>query len=111
MFKVTSVAFIGIAMLAAMSARAAPLATLLVLPLDMVDTSGETPSRAKEHEDRLKVLAANLSNALAEDQVYSIIDPMPIGAAIAATRSTQPLAECNGCERDLGRDGLIRSAR
>ena len=103
MFKVTSVAFIAIAMLAAMSARAAPLATLLVLPLDMVDTSGETPSRAKEHEDRLKVLAAYLSNALAEDQVYSIIDPMPIGAAIAATRSTQPLAECNGCERDLGR--------
>ena len=50
MFKVTSVAFIAIAMLAAMSARAAPLATLLVLPLDMVDTSGETPSRAKEHE-------------------------------------------------------------
>jgi Protein of unknown function (DUF2380) len=52
---VTGVAFIAI--LAAMSARAASLPALLMLPLDMVDTSGETPSRAKEHEDRLKVLA------------------------------------------------------
>ena len=73
-------------MLTAMSARAASLPTLLVLPLDMIDTSGETPSRAKEQEDRLKVLAAYLSNALADDQIYSVIDPTPIGAAIAKAR-------------------------
>ena len=70
---------------------------------------GETPSRAKEHEDRLEALASYLSRALTDDQVYSIIDPTPIGAAITAARSTQPLAECNGCERDLGR--LLRADR
>jgi hypothetical protein len=107
MFKVIGVAFI--AMLAAMSARAASLPTLLMLPLDMIDTSGETPPRAKEHEDRLKVLAAYLSNALADNQIYSVIDPTPIGPAITAARSAQPLAECNGCERDLGR--LLRADR
>ena len=31
---------------------------LLILPLDMVDTSGETPSHAQEHEDRLVALAS-----------------------------------------------------
>jgi hypothetical protein len=41
---------------------------------------GETPSRAKEHEDRLEALASYLSRALTDDQVYSIIDPTPIGA-------------------------------
>ena len=98
-----------IAMLAATSVRAASPPTLLMLPLDMVDASGETPSRAKEHEDRLEALASYLSRALTDDQVYSIIDPTPIIAAITAARSTQPLAECNGCERDLGR--LLRADR
>jgi hypothetical protein len=105
--KVIGIAFT--AMLSVMSARAADPPSLLVLPLDMVDTSGETPSRAKEHDDRLKLLATYLSNALADDQVYSIIDPTPIGGAITLSRSTQPLAKCNGCERDLG--SLLRADR
>jgi Protein of unknown function (DUF2380) len=90
-------------MLATVSARAADKPTLLILPLDMVDTSGETPSRAQEHEDRLLALAQYLSKALGEDGEYAIVDPTPIRAAIDKARTVQPLSECNGCERDLAR--------
>ena len=99
--KVIGVAFTTV--LVVTSAWAASPPTVLVLPLDMVDTSGETPSRAREHHARLKVLASSLSNVLADDRIYSIIDPAPIGAAIATAQSAQRLSDCNGCERDLAR--------
>ena len=38
--------------------------TLLVLPLEIIDTSGETPSRAKDLEDRLAALTIYLSKEL-----------------------------------------------
>ena len=76
--------------------------TLLVLPLEMVDTSDETPSRAKEHEDRLLALAQYLSKALGENGNYAIVDPTPIRAQINKARIVR-LSECNGCELDLAR--------
>jgi hypothetical protein len=76
---------------------------LLVLPLDMIDTSGEMPPRAKVHEDRLEALASYLSKALVDERIYSIIDPTTMGATIAEARSVKSLAKCNGCERDLAR--------
>ena len=39
---------------------------LLILPLDMVDTSGETPSHAQEHEDRLVALIGTPFRGLAQ---------------------------------------------
>ena len=89
-------------LLAAISAHAANKPTLLILPLDMVDTSGEVPSQAKEHEDRLLALARYLSKTLGEDGTYSIIDATPIRAEIDKARAVR-LAECNGCELDLAR--------
>jgi len=97
------------AVLVAMAAGAASPPSLLVLPLDMVDTSGETPPRVREHEDRLKALDAYLSQTLADAGIYAIVDPAPIDAAIARARSAQPLADCNGCERDLA--GLVHADR
>ena len=75
---------------------------LLILPLDMVDTSGETPSHAQKHEDRLVALAQYLSQALANDGSYAIIDPSPISGQINKARTVR-LSECNGCELDLAR--------
>ncbi len=83
--------------------RTAEVPTLLVLPLDMVDTSGEIPSHAEEHEDRLAALALYLSNELRAHGLYAIVDPTPIRTEIDKARAAQPLADCNGCERDLGR--------
>jgi hypothetical protein len=71
--------------------RAADIPTLLVLPLEMVDTSGETPSRVKEHEDRLAALTRYLSRELEAHELYAIIDPTPIGIEIKKARATQPL--------------------
>ena len=69
----------------------------------MVDTSGETPSRAKEHEDRLTALTLYLSRELGAHGLYAIVDPISIGSEIDKARATQPLDRCNGCERDLAR--------
>jgi len=95
--------------LGTISVRAADKPTLLILPLDMVDTSGETPSRAQEHEIRLVALARYLSRALGEEGKYAIVDPTPIGTAIDEARNVQPLSQCHGCERDLAR--LVHSDR
>src|ERR1700686_2036779 len=56
--------------------RTANIPTLLVLPLEMADTSGETRPRA--HEDRLATLTGYLSKQLAAHGLYTIIDPTPI---------------------------------
>ena len=76
---------------------------LLVLPLEIVDTSGETPSRAKEHGDRLAALTHYLSKDLAAHGLYAVTDPTPIDAEINKARASQPLYQCHGCERDLAR--------
>jgi hypothetical protein len=81
--------------------RTANIPTLLVLPLEMADTSGETRPRA--HEDRLATLTGYLSKQLAAHGLYTIIDPTPIDTEIDKARSVQPLDRCNGCERDLAR--------
>ena len=90
-------------LLATTPGRPAGIPTLLVLPLEIVDTSGETPSRAKEHEDRLAALTIYLSKELGAQGLYAIIDPIPIAGEIDKTRAAQPLDRCNGCERDLAR--------
>jgi hypothetical protein len=92
-----------IAASAPMSGRTADLPTLLVLPLEMVDTSGETPSRASEHQDRLAALTHYLADELAARGLYATADAAPIGAAIDKARAGQPLDRCNGCERELAR--------
>jgi hypothetical protein len=77
--------------------------SLLVLPLDWVDTSGEIPSHANEHADRLAELRQYLSRSLAQAGIYAVVDPTPIAADIAHARAAQPLDACNGCEQDLAR--------
>ena len=76
---------------------------LLVLPIEMVDTSGEMPSGAKEHEDRLAALRWYLAHDLEANGLYAISDPAPISEAIDKARALQPLDKCHGCERDLAR--------
>jgi hypothetical protein len=90
-------------LLATTSSRAVDIPTLLVLPLEMADTSGETPSRAKELEDRLTTLTLTLSRELGAHGLYSVIDPTSIGTEIDKARATEALDRCNGCERDLAR--------
>jgi hypothetical protein len=102
-YKSIAIGIVASVLLAVILVHAADKPTLLILPLDMVDTSGETPSHAQEHENRLSALAQYLSKALGEDGGYDIVDPRPISATIDKARSTQLLGECNGCERDIAK--------
>jgi hypothetical protein len=88
---------------AAVSTQATSAPSLVILPLDWVDTSGETPAHAKEHTDRLSELGQYLSRSLANAGLYAIADPTPIAAEIEHARAAQPLDACNGCERDLAK--------
>jgi hypothetical protein len=90
-------------LLATTSGQAADIPTLLVLPLEIADTSGETASPAKEREDRLTTLTLYLSRELGTHELYAVIDPVSIGSEIDKARAAQPLDRCNGCERDLAR--------
>jgi Protein of unknown function (DUF2380) len=74
--------------------RAADRPTLLVLPIEMVDTSGEAPTKAHEH--RLATLTMYLSQQLSSRGLYAIIDPAPIAAEIDKARVVQPIDRCKG---------------
>jgi hypothetical protein len=93
----------AIVLIATVPGRAAGLPTLLVLPLEKVDTSGEPLSQAKKLEDRLTALTVYLSKELEAHGLYAVIDPISIGKEIDQARATQPLDKCNGCELDLAR--------
>jgi hypothetical protein len=92
-----------------MSGWTANVPTVLVLPLEMVDTSGEPATGSKEHEDRLAASTRYLSLQLGSHGLYTIIDPTPIDAEIDKARAIQSLDNCNGCELDLAR--LVHAER
>ena len=77
--------------------------TLLLLPLEMADTSGEAHPQSDTHADRLVALTHYLSQQIAEDRLYTMVDPAPIAADINRIRAAQAIDRCNGCERDLAR--------
>jgi hypothetical protein len=72
--------------------------SLLVLNLELVDTSGEVTDQQAEHDRRLAAVREILANGLAAREVYDVVDPASIQAEIDATRERQYLHACNGCE-------------
>ena len=74
-----------------------------MLPLEIVDTSGETPSRAKELEDRLTSLTLYISRELGTHGLYAVVDPISIGSEIDKAGPLNRSTGVNGCERDLAR--------
>jgi Protein of unknown function (DUF2380) len=75
--------------------------SLLVLPLEMTDTSGEANPRAQEHAARLAALARQLGQDIQADGIYRVVDDGPIRAEIDKIRASQSLSDCNGCVLDL----------
>ena len=78
--------------------------SLLVLNLELVDSSGEVTDQRADHERRLAAVREILATELAAREVYAVVDPAPIQAEIDATRARQYLHACNGCEIDLARE-------
>jgi hypothetical protein len=77
--------------------------SLLVLNLELVDSSGEVTDQRTDHERRLAAVRAILASELAARDVYAVVDPAPVQAEIDATRARQYLHACNGCEIGLAR--------
>jgi len=93
----------AIVLIAATSARAADRPALLILPFDMVDTSGEIPSHADDGV--APILCERLRKVLRQchQSIFVLLcDPMPISAEIEKARTVR-LTECNGYELDLAR--------
>jgi hypothetical protein len=87
-------------------AAAAEPPSLLVLNLELVDSSGEVTvtDQREDHERRLAAVRQTLASELAARDVYDVVDPTPIQAEIDATRQRQYLHACNGCEIRLARE-------
>jgi hypothetical protein len=109
---VTLVAALALAVATALPHRlAAAEPSLLVLNLELVDTSGEVTDQREEHERRLASVREILATELAAREVYAVIDPAQIQAEIDATRERQYLHACNGCEirfaREVGAERVL----
>jgi hypothetical protein len=59
--------------------------SLLVLNLELVDSSGEVADQREDHERRLAAVREILASELAARDVYAVVDPRPI-----RRRSTRP---------------------
>ena len=95
-------AFVAMAVPALAQENAAPR-SLLVLNLELVDSSGEVADQRKDHERRLAAVRQTLAGELAARDVYAVVDPAAIQAEIDATRERQYLHACNGCELRFAR--------
>jgi hypothetical protein len=78
--------------------------SLLVLNLELVDSSGEVTDQRADHERRLGATRETLANELAARKVYEVVDPKKVQAEIDATRERQYLHACNGCELGFARE-------
>jgi Protein of unknown function (DUF2380) len=89
----------------------APLPSLLVLNLELVDSSGEVTDQRDDHERRLAAVRDVLATELAGRAVYDVVDPAKIQPEIDATPERQYLHACNGCEirfaRAAGADRVL----
>jgi Protein of unknown function (DUF2380) len=100
---VTCLAIVAAIGLPTRSAIAEP-PSLLVLNLELVDSSGEVTDQREDHERRLAAVRQILASELAAREVYHVVDAGPIQAEIDATRERQYLHACNGCEVRLARE-------
>lgn len=87
---------------AAQENAAAP--SLLVLNLELVDSSGEVTDQRQDHDRRLAAVRETLTSELAAREIYAVVDPAAIQAKIDATRKRQYLHACNGCEIRFARE-------
>ena len=78
--------------------------SLLVLNLELVDSSGEVTDQREDHERRLAAVREILASEVAAREVYAVVDPGKIQAEVDATRKRQYLHACNGCEIRFARE-------
>ena len=76
--------------------------TIAVLDFDLVDDQKDTVPDTTLGP-RLAAIRAQLAEALAREDLYTVVDNAPARTLIDASRATQDLRACNGCELAIGK--------
>lgn len=93
-------------------ASAEPSSTLAVLPIKLLDTSGEPRDQSAEHRQRLDAMAAELSHDLATAGPYRTRPLAPADLRAACTEETPDclLAVARACGADLVFVGVVHKS-
>jgi hypothetical protein len=83
-------------------AEPASLRTLVVLPFEIEDTSGEV-GPADRHDAMLARTTALVRDEIAAAQLFSVVPGSLTEQAVAAVNSGTHLRRCNGCELDIAK--------
>lgn len=77
-----------------------PLKKLLMLEFELIDEQApDVPF--PEAPARLAMISRRLRDAFVRERFYDVIDPTPVAALIEATRKTQNVLDCNGCDVEI----------
>jgi hypothetical protein len=106
-YRALAVILVGIAlaivgMQAAKAGEPADLKTLVVLPFEIQDTSGEV-GPADRHDALLARLTALVRNEIASRQLYRVEPQSRTDSAVAAVNPSTFLRNCNGCEIEIAK--------
>jgi hypothetical protein len=76
---------------------------LVVLDVELTGDLGG-PEFVAQHDARMKLASARLSESISGTGLYSVVDPAPAQDLIDQLKSQyRYLHDCNGCELDIGR--------
>jgi hypothetical protein len=87
-------------------AQPPPLKTLLMLEFELIDEQApDVPF--PEAPARLAMISRRLRDAFVRERFYDVIDPAPVAALIEATRKSQNVLDCNGCDVEIARQAGV----
>jgi len=106
-YRTLAVTLVGIALAiigiqASKAAEPADLKTLVVLPFEIQDTSGEV-GPADRHDAVLGRLTTLVRNEIASRQLYRVETKSRTDLAVAAANPSTFLRNCNGCEIEIAK--------
>jgi hypothetical protein len=76
--------------------------TIAVMDFELVDNTGETAKDA-EQTARLAMISQQLRQALAEHDLYTVVENAPALSLITELENRFALHDCNGCDVEIGR--------
>ncbi len=76
--------------------------SIAIMDFELIDNTGETAKDA-EQKSRLVMISQQLRDAIAENQLYTVVDNAPAAPLIAELQKRFELHSCNGCDVDIGR--------
>ncbi|RTZ42421.1 DUF2380 domain-containing protein [Candidimonas sp. SYP-B2681] len=75
--------------------------SIAIMDFELIDNTGESAKDA-EQKRRLAMISQQLREAIAENQLYTVVDNAPAASLIAELQKRFELHSCNGCDVDIG---------